>query len=63
MVTPDPSSSRASQPSPLAGRKATLFAPAASSARASWTTTRSAPPGPSDSIKCAIRIALTSPAE
>src|SRR5438034_7854774 len=55
MATPDPSNWRASHPSPSAGRKATLRAPAACRAVARPTTARSAPSGPSDSMRCATR--------
>src|SRR3989442_5205856 len=61
MATPDPANWRASHPSPSSGRMATFHAPAACNAVASCATTRSAPPGPSVSIRCAIRKPVTSP--
>src|SRR5262245_7813745 len=53
--TPEPSSCLASQPSPLTGRNTTVSRPDDWSAEATSATTRSAPPGPSDEMSCAMR--------
>src|SRR5258708_15955311 len=58
MMMPEPASSRASHPSPSAGRKTTFCVPASCSVAERAATIRSAPPGPSDSIRCAIRSGL-----